>query len=63
MNRLCPICRKPAAREHPAFPFCSERCKLFDLARWMGEEYRIPAGDEESTSPPPPEEPSKKTVH
>jgi endogenous inhibitor of DNA gyrase (YacG/DUF329 family) len=23
------------------FPFCSERCRLVDLGRWLGEEYRI----------------------
>jgi uncharacterized protein len=23
-------------------PFCSERCKLADLARWLSEDYRIP---------------------
>jgi endogenous inhibitor of DNA gyrase (YacG/DUF329 family) len=26
----------------PAFPFCSERCAMADLGRWLGEEYRIP---------------------
>jgi len=24
-------------------PFCSERCKLQDLAKWVDGEYRIPA--------------------
>ena len=24
-------------------PFCSERCKLRDLARWADESYRVPA--------------------
>lgn len=24
------------------FPFCSERCHLVDLGRWLGEEYRVP---------------------
>jgi endogenous inhibitor of DNA gyrase (YacG/DUF329 family) len=23
-------------------PFCSERCKLIDLGRWLGDEYRVP---------------------
>jgi hypothetical protein len=32
-------------------PFCSERCKLADLGRWLSEDYRVP--DEE----PPAEEP------
>jgi endogenous inhibitor of DNA gyrase (YacG/DUF329 family) len=23
-------------------PFCSERCKLADLGRWLAEDYRVP---------------------
>ena len=34
-------------------PFCSERCKLADLGRWLSEDYRIPGApippDEEDT--------------
>ena len=44
---VCVYCRqRPVA---PAWrPFCSERCKLLDLARWVDGEYRIPdTGDEE----------------
>jgi uncharacterized protein len=46
----CPICKKdvvePKAGE-PAgtFPFCSERCKLVDLGRWLGGKYQIAATD------------------
>lgn len=29
---------------NPAFPFCSPRCKLVDLGRWLGEDYRVPGG-------------------
>ena len=47
MSRSCPTCRRPAApREtNRAFPFCSERCRMVDLGRWLGEEYRIPTSD------------------
>jgi uncharacterized protein len=40
----CPTCKKPVTREASPklFPFCSERCHLVDLGRWLGEEYRIP---------------------
>lgn len=31
----------------PFFPFCSERCKLIDLGKWVEEEHRI----EEPLSP------------
>jgi len=39
---LCVYCRR-----HPVEPdwrpFCSERCKVQDLARWADEGYRVPA--------------------
>jgi endogenous inhibitor of DNA gyrase (YacG/DUF329 family) len=42
----CPTCRtrvvKDPARPNKLFPFCSERCHLVDLGRWLGEEYRVP---------------------
>jgi len=48
--RACPACGRPAPPRdgNPAWPFCSARCKLLDLGRWLGEDYRIPgprAGD------------------
>jgi endogenous inhibitor of DNA gyrase (YacG/DUF329 family) len=46
----CPICGKPAGPrpENRSHPFCSDRCRLVDLGKWLGEAYRIPgprAGD------------------
>jgi len=38
--RACPICGKPAEAQHR--PFCSSRCALVDLGRWLGGDYRIP---------------------
>lgn len=41
----CPICRCVVAyhdnKEVPFRPFCSKRCKLVDLGRWLSEEYRV----------------------
>jgi endogenous inhibitor of DNA gyrase (YacG/DUF329 family) len=39
----CPTCKKEAAPRpaNAAAPFCSERCRLIDLGRWLGEEYRV----------------------
>jgi endogenous inhibitor of DNA gyrase (YacG/DUF329 family) len=44
----CPICRRavqipadPAAAKS-FFPFCSDRCKLIDLGRWLDGNYQIP---------------------
>lgn len=43
----CPICKRKvdaAAASKPGgtFPFCSERCKLIDLGRWLDGSYQIP---------------------
>ena len=41
----CPICDRLMAGQGPAewpqFPFCSDRCRLIDLGRWLGEDYRV----------------------
>jgi hypothetical protein len=41
----CPVCERslpgPGRAAWPQFPFCSERCRLIDLGRWLGEEYRL----------------------
>ena len=42
-GRPCPICGKPAIQKFQ--PFCSERCSLVDLGRWLGDGYRIPTAE------------------
>ena len=44
MRRVrCPTCRRPTGLDgNPYRPFCSERCKVLDLAAWADERYRIP---------------------
>lgn len=38
----CPTCRKAGAWLAGQYgPFCSQRCKLVDLGKWLGEENRI----------------------
>lgn len=47
---LCPTCGLPfESTEASAMPFCSERCRLIDLGRWLNEEPRLPVepGDDE----------------
>jgi endogenous inhibitor of DNA gyrase (YacG/DUF329 family) len=39
-QRKCPICGKPATKEHE--PFCSKRCAQIDLHRWLSGTYVIP---------------------
>lgn len=41
-TRVCVFCRREPAQA-PWVPFCSERCKLQDLARWVDGRYRVPA--------------------
>ncbi|MCI0370780.1 MAG: DNA gyrase inhibitor YacG [candidate division NC10 bacterium] len=37
------MCHRPLSEgDDRWFPSCSERCKLVDLGRWLGEAYRIP---------------------
>jgi endogenous inhibitor of DNA gyrase (YacG/DUF329 family) len=35
-----------SSEESDALPFCSERCRLVDLNRWLNEEYGLPSEDE-----------------
>jgi endogenous inhibitor of DNA gyrase (YacG/DUF329 family) len=52
----CPICKRPmpgqGPTEWPDFPFCSARCRLIDLGRWLGEEYRVAADPGEEVPDP-----------
>ncbi len=47
MQIICPICKKKTTwEENPNKPFCSERCKLIDLGKWVSDEYKIEGNDE-----------------
>lgn len=53
----CPRCKKETvySPENKWRPFCSERCKLIDIAAWASEEYRLdggPAADEDLLNHP-----------
>ncbi|HXK61908.1 MAG TPA: DNA gyrase inhibitor YacG [Acidobacteriota bacterium] len=37
----CPSCQKEVSRDNPYLPFCSDRCRLLDLGRWLNNEYQI----------------------
>jgi endogenous inhibitor of DNA gyrase (YacG/DUF329 family) len=54
MSRHCPVCQKPfEPKESPALPFCSERCRLIDLGRWLNEGYGMPIEREDAGEEPP----------
>lgn len=38
----CSTCGRPVDFFAPPMgPFCSDRCKMVDLGKWLGEEYKI----------------------
>jgi len=42
----CPICQERFdPKKSTAMPFCSERCRLIDLGRWLDEENSVPLDD------------------
>ena len=45
----CPICKKAIAPGGKFEPFCSDRCRLVDLANWATEKYGIPADADPET--------------
>jgi uncharacterized protein len=62
----CPICRKSVADDEPdrpaTYPFCSERCKVIDLGRWLDGKYQVPVRSEDEAEDPGPgvEEPYRR---
>lgn len=49
MKIICPVCKKSTTwEENPWRPFCSEKCKLIDLGKWVFEEYRIEGEEADS---------------
>ncbi|MGE5756272.1 MAG: DNA gyrase inhibitor YacG [Planctomycetaceae bacterium] len=53
----CPTCARPfevaTIDDLPTFPFCSDRCRLIDLGRWIDGSYTIP----DPQAPPEPSRP------
>ena len=52
MTIKCPICKKPvdedsATEAGSTFPFCSDRCRTIDLARWLDGAYQIPVQNDD----------------
>jgi endogenous inhibitor of DNA gyrase (YacG/DUF329 family) len=44
----CPTCGEPFDQEATcAMPFCSERCRLLDLGRWLDEQQGLPVEPED----------------
>ncbi len=49
----CPTCKKPlddsdAQKPGSTFPFCSDRCRLIDLGRWLSGKYQIRSTQDDS---------------
>jgi uncharacterized protein len=53
----CPACGQKFQFDRTAahMPFCSPRCKMIDLNRWLGEEIGVPTdGENDNTEEEPP---------
>jgi hypothetical protein len=52
----CPNCGKKISyrrrEDYPYFPFCSRRCKLLDLGKWLDGEHRISETPPDASEPP-----------
>jgi endogenous inhibitor of DNA gyrase (YacG/DUF329 family) len=62
----CPTCDKryqfQSIDELPFFPFCTQRCRLVDLGRWIDGVYAVPetkSPSPDSDSPPDAEDDSE----
>jgi hypothetical protein len=48
----CPTCHQPFdTQQTTAMPFCSERCRLIDLHRWLTEQHSVAVEREEGDGP------------
>lgn len=53
---LCTICQSEfSPEESETMPFCSHRCKLIDLGRWLDEGYSLPTFPDPEDDETPPE--------
>lgn len=58
MKKKCPTCNKILPVEKtPAWPFCSNRCRMVDLGKWMNEDYRVAAESKQIDSEDQSEDP------
>lgn len=50
-TRACPTCEGvvPPRTVAKAYPFCSERCQLVDLGKWLDGDYALP-GEPDTSS-------------
>ena len=56
----CPTCRRKTTwAGNPYRPFCSERCRVVDLAAWADGRYRIPGEPVSEETEPSEDEPPR----
>jgi len=58
----CRTCKRLVLASDPQFPFCSDRCRLFDLGKWSsgGSVISTPLSDPETDVSNYPDAPVKK---
>ena len=45
----CQICKKSMKKEFR--PFCSRRCMLLDLSKWLNRDYTVPLEEKAEDNP------------
>ena len=53
MAAKCPTCKQGVGPDGKYFPFCSERCRLIDLGRWLDGKYQIPVEEPDESDDDP----------
>ncbi|MBK9258884.1 MAG: DNA gyrase inhibitor YacG [Polyangiaceae bacterium] len=50
-GQSCPICGRDVSTsaDNKSRPFCSARCKIIDLDKWLSGSYRVPGPPVESS--------------
>jgi endogenous inhibitor of DNA gyrase (YacG/DUF329 family) len=55
----CPVCDATVDLvATPTVPFCSDRCRLIDLGRWLDESYSVPTSRKDDEDEPAAELPA-----
>lgn len=49
---ICDAAMPGNRKDYPDYPFCSRRCRMVDLGRWLGEDYRVGGASADDRSTP-----------
>jgi uncharacterized protein len=62
-NRIIDEATRQSSRDGKFYPFCSNRCKLIDLGKWLDGNYRIAVHANDDEEPGKGEQVAKPNVN